>query len=399
MAAESATTPPPLLKVRTVTTGVTLQPGSPLDLSALAAAAKFNAAAAARLTAAGFEVQTTRVATNSFEEYIGDVASNPGGALEAFRRLDAELVRLDIGLFNAGPARSSAAIELVPDIVALGPRITCSGAIAGPLDAATASTLAAAILRISRATPGGEGNFQFCASANVGPGIPFFPAAFHDADGPPLAFAIGCETSALLADALPRAGGDLQRARELLSAVFEEQMLPLEAIGRELSASHGLPFRGIDASVAPMGSAPPLAEAYASLGLGLFGQSGTLAISALVTGVVKSLRGVTLCGFSGLMLPPCEDAGLARRAAEGGYRIADLLMYSAVCGIGLDTVPIPGDVPQPKLAALLLDVAALAYRLNKPLTARLFPVPGLAAGARTSFSNPYLCDTTVFEVP
>ena len=77
----------------------------------------------------------------------------------------------------------------------------------------------------------------------------------------------------------------------------------------------------------------------------------------------------------------------------------DLLSYSAVCGLGLDTVPIPGNVPKAKLQALLLDVAALAFRLNKPLTARLFPVPGKAAGEMTSFDNPHLVNTRVFEVP
>lgn len=56
-------------------------------------------------------------------------------------------------------------------------------------------------------------------------------------------------------------------------------------------------------------------------------------------------------------------------------------------------------MPAQKLAALLLDVAALAYRLNKPLTARLFPVPGKHAGEQTEFKNPHLCNGAVFEVP
>ena len=51
-------------------------------------------------------------------------------------------------------------------------------------------------------------------------------------------------------------------------------------------------------------------------------------------------------------------------------------------GLGLDTVPVPGDVPPAKLTSLLLDVAALAFRLNKPLTARLFPVMARVVAAR-----------------
>lgn len=42
-----------------------------------------------------------------------------------------------------------------------------------------------------------------------------------------------------------------------------------------------------------------------------------------------------------------------------------------------------------------LDVASLALRLHKPLSARLFPVPGKQAGERTEFSSPYLTNTLV----
>jgi hypothetical protein len=221
----------PLLKVRTVTTGITLKAGQPLDLAKLELAARFNTAAAARLTEAGFEVQTTRIATNSFEEYVDvkDVA----GTLEAFRRIDAECERLGVGLFNAGPARSATAVEIAPDLVKISSRISASAALADPLDVGGASALAGAILRISRETEGGEGNFQFCASFNVPPGTPFFPAAYHD--GGVTSFALGCETSALLAEALPKAHGDLHAARQLLQALFEAEMRPLEAISREVT--------------------------------------------------------------------------------------------------------------------------------------------------------------------
>ncbi|HYT36776.1 MAG TPA: DUF711 family protein [Ktedonobacteraceae bacterium] len=47
------------------------------------------------------------------------------------------------------------------------------------------------------------------------------------------------------------------------------------------------------------------------------------------------------------------------------------------------------------MAHLLCDVATLALRLNKPLSARLFPVPGKKAGQRTEFTSPYLTNTLV----
>jgi hypothetical protein len=67
----------------------------------------------------------------------------------------------------------------------------------------------------------------------------------------------------------------------------------------------------------------------------------------------------------------------------------DLLLYSTVCGTGLDTVPLPGATSAAELAAILLDVAALALRQHKPLTARLLPIPDKQAGDEVGFDSSY----------
>ena len=61
-------------------------------------------------------------------------------------------------------------------------------------------------------------------------------------------------------------------------------------------------------------------------------------------------------------------------------------------------MPLPGDVSVEALAAILLDVAALAQRLAKPLTARLMPVPGKQAGEPTTFDFPYFSNSHVLAV-
>jgi len=99
------------------------------------------------------------------------------------------------------------------------------------------------------------------------------------------------------------------------------------------------------------------------------------------------------------MVPVLEDSVLALRAAEGSLSVTDLLLYSAVCGTGLDTIPLPGDTSVEQLEAVLLDVAALAQRLGKPLTARLMPIPGKVAGAPTGFDFAYFANTRVMPVP
>ena len=88
------------------------------------------------------------------------------------------------------------------------------------------------------------------------------------------------------------------------------------------------------------------------------------------------------------MLPVLEDSILARRTAEGTFGLTDLLLASTVCGTGLDTVPLPGDVSEEALAALIGEVATLAFQLEKPLTARLLPVPGKRAGERRATTSP-----------
>jgi uncharacterized protein (UPF0210 family) len=98
------------------------------------------------------------------------------------------------------------------------------------------------------------------------------------------------------------------------------------------------------------------------------------------------------------MLPVLEDSVLAKRAAEGTFSVKDLLLYSAVCGTGLDTVPIPGESTEEEIAAVLFDVAALSVRLGKPLTARLMPIPGKKAGDKTNFDFDFFAPSRVLPL-
>jgi uncharacterized protein (UPF0210 family) len=74
------------------------------------------------------------------------------------------------------------------------------------------------------------------------------------------------------------------------------------------------------------------------------------------------------------------------------------LLYSTICGTGLDTVPLAGDTTSEQLVPLLLDLSALALRLNKPLTARLMPVPGKKAGDATTFSFGFFANSEVMRL-
>ena len=188
-----------------------------------------------------------------------------------------------------------------------------------------------------------------------------------------------------------------EEARYYLKHQLEEYYEPLEAIGRSLADAGPFRYNGIDVSTAP-GLDASIGEAIEAHSGQPFGSASTLHTCAMITDVLKNLN-LKLCGFSGLMLPVIEDKVLAGRADEGRFTVQELLLYSAVSGTGLDVVPLPGDTKPAVVEGLLSDVAALSLKYTaKPLSARLFLLPGKKAGDRVTFENPYLTDVRVMSL-
>jgi uncharacterized protein (UPF0210 family) len=248
---------------------------------------------------------------------------------------------------------------------------------------------------IAHTTDMGFGNLRLAVLANVGPHAPFFPAAYHDS-GPP-ALALATESADLAVAAFSEAGS-LNQARARLVTMVEEAGKEMARLVEPLVQRYGFRFAGIDFSLAPFPEeARSIAAAVERLGVDRFGGPGTLFVSSLLTDCLRRAD-FPRCGFNGLMLPVLEDATLAARSRERMYTVNDLLLWSAVCGTGLDTLPLPGDVTEYELAGILLDVAALALRLDKPLTARLMPIPGAKAGDITEFDFEYFENGRVLDV-
>jgi hypothetical protein len=251
------------------------------------------------------------------------------------------------------------------------------------------------IRRISALGQSGFLNLRLAAIANCSPGSPFFPVAYH-AGGEP-AFALATEAADL---AITTAGGatTLSEAREVLTFSIEAEAKRMSKIADRLVENNRFEFGGIDFSLAPYPEEErSIGEALEQIGVPVVGLHGSLAATALLADAVEraDFRRV---GFSGPMFPVLEDSRLAERASEGYLRLMDLLAMAAVCGAGLDTVPLPGDITDKQLAALLLDLAALAVRLDKPLTARLMPLPGKQAGDPVEFDFPYFATSRVMPI-
>jgi uncharacterized protein (UPF0210 family) len=157
----------------------------------------------------------------------------------------------------------------------------------------------------------------------------------------------------------------------------------VDAIAKQVEKDSGWSYMGLDPTPAPnMDSS--IGAAIETLIGAKFGSSGTLSAAAIITEAERSIS-VRRIGYSGLMLPVLEDPVLSERWSEGTFDLDSLLAYSAVCGTGLDAIPLPGDVSQERLGRIIGDMASLAFKWHKPLTARLIPAPGKKAGDRTDF--------------
>ena len=388
----------------------------PLDASALGRAAAFLSHARASAEAEGYVVQTTRVATRPLLEDLSGWDENAlltyAGELQRACEME-QIEYLSLGPAPAwDPAFPLERLAALPHILAPHPALNATAQIAWGEHAPRypAALAIAQVMRGLAEASAGDANFRFALLAMCEPGGPFFPQAY--ARGPEWSVAFGLQTAGVVGQAIAAVQpGDEERADGLAALAHVEQSVraalartarPVAELVRRLTEEAGYTYGGVDLSPAPMGD-ESIAAAMELAGLGLFGEPGTLALTATMTGAIRGaaaeLADVTpSCGYCGLMLPVLEDETLGMRAAEGLLNVSSLLAYSAVCGTGLDTTPLPGDAPLPQVAALLADVGALAWRLRKPLSARLFLTPGAQAGDMTNFASPYLTNTRVLPL-
>ncbi len=365
-----------------------LNPGCPPEAKRIAAAAKVLDALRGTLEAAHYPVQHVRLATIPLAAVTGGEVRQ---AVHFAQQLEALCFASRIDHVALGPARLADGPEfyhVIPDIIGSTEHVYVSAEIAAPASGVNlmAVRLAAEIIqRCSVLPPLGLGNLRFAALANVPPGTPFFPAAFSP-EGPP-AFALAAEAASLAVTACDQAT-TLAEARSRLISALEAHALAITDLIKKHTGRGGLPFLGFDFSLAPYpDAARSIGAALERLTGGHVGEHGTLAAAAFLADALDRAQ-FKHTGFSGLFLPLLEDSRLAQRAAEGVLTVSDLLLYCSVGGTGPDMLPLPGDTSREALAAILLDVGALAVRLNKPLTARLIPIPGKRAGDEIALELP-----------
>ena len=368
-------------RIRAITAFVRIDPSQ--SLQPVQEALPFLRRAKDTFEKAGYQVQTIRITTEPLVQYLRSRYTN----LTFFKSLD-ELAKKERFLFNIGPLTLKepsdiGKVELLSQILSA-TRANASLVVADENGVHwNAVRVAAQIIKyVENHSPNGANNFDFAAVAMVPPNTPFFPGSNHD--GPGHQFSVGWEAGNFVTDVLKEAKRDWPRAKTSLSEAFEQQGRFVDVIATQLEKDSGWKYMGLDPTPAP-NSDSSIGAAIEQLAGAKFGSSGTLSAAALITEAERSIT-VKRVGYSGLMLPVLEDLVLAQRWAEGTYDLDSLLAYSAVCGTGLDAIPLPGEVSQEQLERIIGDMASLAFKWKKPLTARLIPAPGKRAGDRTDFS-------------
>jgi len=341
----------------------------------------------------GYQVQTIRIATQPFSEYTKGLTTEQ--AVSFFKQYDALAVKEKFAA-SIGPAMvnaedSDAQADLVAEILSNTKTLNASLVVAGDDGVRwNAVGAAARVMKKLEATEHSQGNFHFAAIAMVPPLTPFFPAAYHTGFGHQ--FAIALESANVVAAAFKNAP-DLATAKQRLTDSLATSAFDIQRHAGRIDQETGWTYMGIDLSPAPSGNVS-IGEAIENLTREPVGMSGTLTAAATITGAIRDVK-VKQTGYSGLMLPILEDTRLAQRWSEGHISLDALLSYSAVCGTGLDTVPLPGDISAEQLSLIIGDMASLAYKWHKPLSARLLPVAGKGWGEMTEFNDPFLVNAKV----
>jgi uncharacterized protein len=361
-------------------------------------ALKFLRQAKSAFEKSGYEVMTVRITTQPFPEYTRGMTDDQ--ALAFFRDYDALAVKEG---FDAaiGPAMMSEAddpheAELLARIIANSKTLEGSVFIAGEDGIHWKSIHAAAgvIKYLEANTPHSQGNFNFTATSLVPSGTPFYPASYFTGEGK--RFAVGLQSANVVSEVFASTKSP-QDAEERLKNTLGMYAAQIEKTATEISDASGWKYGGLDLSPAPLMDVSIGGAIENFLGAPA-GSSGTLTAAAIITRALKAIP-VKQAGYSGLMLPILEDKVLARRWSEGRLSMDALLSYSAVCGTGLDTIPLPGDVTPEQLERILGDVASLSVKWHKSLSARLQPVAGKKAGETTEFDDPFLVNAKILPLP
>lgn len=259
----------------------------------------------------------------------------------------------------------------------------------GEIQTQTLDRCADLIRKTSVLSANGQDNFRLGISVNVQPDGPFFPFTYSSGE---MGFSIALELTQEINEICHQIQGT--KLTDFRIAILARLMPQIERINRlaiKLAERERVAFHGFDFSLAPIidenGSIITILN---RLGIYDFGRTGTLFATSFLTNILKHLATrFKSVGFSGVMYSLLEDLELCSINNKRGVTLDQVIALSTMCGCGVDMVPVYGKITDEELTSILLDVAGISCRLNKPLGVRILPIPNYRRGQSgfTSFHN------------
>lgn len=258
------------------------------------------------------------------------------------------------------------------------------------------------ILDVSKLSFNGYDNFRVGVSLNPTDNTPFFPFSYSSND---FSFSLAVEITERIIDCIKSNKNDLNNLDKLKKTILTNLspfVVSLDKISKEISKEINVNYGGQDLSLAPFPEDEiSVVEILHLLGLDDIGSNGTLFFTSYLTGIIKSLtleNKAKSAGFNGVMYSLLEDHLMCKSNDKKLLTIDKIIGYSTLCGCGLDMVPVPGNLLVEELASIVLDIAATAGKLNKPLGFRILPIPNKSFNEYTEFDMDFLTNTRVVEL-
>ena len=355
----------------------------------------------------GIKVVNKRIAVSPIA--VAAAPFNPAQLVRVARALDdaAKAARIDfIGGFSAlvekGMATGDQALlAAIPEALASTDRVCASVNVAttrAGINMDAVVKMGAIVKQAAELTAAadGLGAAKLVVFANIPQDIPFMAGAYLGIGEPDVVINVGVSGPGVVKKAVDRAlaanpGIDLGGLSEVIKQTAAKVTRAGELIGREVAEALGVSFGVVDLSLAPTPNAgDSVGEIFQSLGLRSIGVPGSTAALALINDAVKkggAFASSHVGGLSGAFIPVSEDLNIAAAAAQGLLTLEKLEALTAVCSVGLDMVPLPGDTSAETLAAIIADEMAIGVINKKTTAARLIPVPGKRAGDKIHFGG------------
>lgn len=355
----------------------------------------------------GIRVENKRIAVSPIA--VAGSPFNQSGLVRVAKALDeaAKSVDIDfIGGFSAlvqkGMARGDRTlIAAIPEALAGTERVCASVNVASTrtgINMDAVLEMGRVVKQTAELTAGedGLGAAKLVVFANIPQDIPFMAGAYLGIGEPDVVINVGVSGPGVVRKAVERALEadaeiDLGRISEIIKQTAAKVTRAGELIGREVAERLGVSFGVVDLSLAPTPNVgDSVGEIFQTLGLSSIGVPGTTAALALINDAVKkggAFASSHVGGLSGAFIPVSEDLNIAEAAASGILTLEKLEAMTAVCSVGLDMVPLPGDTSAETLAAIIADEMAIGVINNKTTAARLIPVPGKKAGDKVRFGG------------